>query len=119
MIINRIKPMEVGLEKFLGPVEACIMRAVWSGAETIPQIHTRIVQSDNAWAENTIRTVAIRLWKKGLLKRESPKFFPVFVTERHFVLTTLLLSLKAIGEDFDTELELAIAEYFKRQVLGD
>jgi hypothetical protein len=119
MIINYLKPMEAGLEKFLGPIEVSIMRAVWRGERTIPQIHARIIQADNVWAENTIRTVAIRLTRKGLLKRESPQFFPVFQSERHFILTVLVLSLKSIGEDFEEELELAIGEYFKRQVLGD
>lgn len=65
------RPLEKGLRKVFGELEAEIMQAVWAlGQATVADVH-KMIEAQRAIAYTTVKTVMGRLADKGYLKRQS------------------------------------------------
>jgi len=71
--ILRFRPQAKGAERWLGSLEAAIMEIVWSAdsPRTIKQVWRALQESYGDLAYTTAMTTVHRLWKKGLLTRNS------------------------------------------------
>ena len=111
-----------GLELFLGPLEAAIMRAAWDKCHTTRRIYNHVrehYESKNTddIAFTSITSTVFRLYDRGFLKRTGDKrrhtYIPVADTEALFVETALRLTLDRILASYPREAGRIIVEYLR------
>lgn len=73
MNIKKFNFQQEGLNRYLGSLEAQIMEIIWAskGKQGIKQVHQIIINEQHSYSINTVMTVLMRLWEKGLLERET------------------------------------------------
>ncbi len=92
--VMRFRPQAEGLDRWLGSLEAAVMRIIWDAdaPRTIKQIWRALLRdyrSDIGYT--TAMTTTHRLWRKGLLSRSSvakrafPHVYTQTCTETEFV----------------------------------
>lgn len=63
-------PEKTGLEKFMGRLEAEVMRIIWAGGPMTVKRALYFINKEHKYAYTTIMTVMVRLNEKGLLERQ-------------------------------------------------
>ncbi len=97
-----------GLEKFLGPLEAQVMEAVWAlGPCTVRQVYERLGrQRERPLAYTTVMTTMVRLTGKGLLQRHRRGAAYVYVSRYsrdQFIREAVRSILEGLMADFPEE----------------
>ncbi len=106
------QPMDDGLNKLLGPLEAAIMEIMWVRQSATVREVTTILQAERAVAYTTIMTVMINLAEKGLLRRipldKRTHLYEVVQTRETFIQQASERVVRALVTDFG---DLALAEF--------
>ncbi|MEW5923000.1 MAG: BlaI/MecI/CopY family transcriptional regulator [Candidatus Zixiibacteriota bacterium] len=63
------RPDKSGLEKFMGRLEAEVMKIIWTGGPMTVKRALYFINKEHKYAYTTIMTVMVRLHEKGLLDR--------------------------------------------------
>lgn len=106
------QPMDDGLNKLLGPLEAAIMAVMWARQSATVREVTTVLQAERAVAYTTIMTVMINLAEKGLLRRipldKRTHLYEVVQTRETFIQQASERVVRALVTDFG---DLALAEF--------
>lgn len=106
------QPMDDGLNKLLGPLEAAIMEVMWARQSATVREVTTVLQAERAAAYTTIMTVMINLAEKGLLRRipldKRTHLYEVVQTRETFIQQASERVVRALVTDFG---DLALAEF--------
>lgn len=121
------KPVNIserGLEMFLGPLEAAVMRAIWSGRVTSRPIwkHVRDHYESKKTEESAYTSVTstiTRLFRQGYITRTGDAnagytYAPVCATEIDFVNRIVKATIEAFVESYPREFGQAIVNHFRR-----
>ncbi|WP_020619273.1 BlaI/MecI/CopY family transcriptional regulator [Paenibacillus daejeonensis] len=107
MGIKRFNVKEEGLQRFFGPLEARVMKAIWEHQQlTIKQVH-ELLDDQAPISLNAVMTVMLRLTDKGILRKETTGggrnrvsfFFPV-QSEEQFIVEQTRVVTEGLMEDF-------------------
>jgi len=99
-----------GIELFLGPTEARIMRLLWDKPRSLKDLHNEMVTDSNgkALAYSTVHTDLTRLVDKGILRKakngSETIYRPIHNNERVFIDAIL------------TQLDIALRVNFNKRV---
>ncbi len=112
LTIARLELDGKGIEMFLGPLEACVMRAFWNDRRTTRHVyvyvraHYRALKSDEI-RFTTVTTTVTRLYQRGYLERGGDAtmytYTPVFASEREFVTSALTDVLTVLFTEYPKE----------------
>lgn len=127
MTLETNKPINInerGLEMFLGPLEAAVMRAIWSGRVTSRPIwkHVRDNYTSRKTEESAYTSVTstiTRLFKQGYITRTGDgtagyTYKPLYATEVDFVNTIVKATIEAFIESYPREFGTAIVNHYRR-----
>lgn len=113
-----------GLEMFLGPLEAAVMRAVWAGAISTRGVYNAVrrvyvTEKSADLAFTSVTTTVTRLFERGLLQRKTTarvaySYTPVYASEAEFVADCLRLVVGALVEAYPREAGAAIVTVVKK-----
>lgn len=110
--IQRISLVETGLQRFVGPLEASILYAVWEMKVcTLAEIHNYIlVNDDNNLSYSTIATIVTRLYTKGLLIKQKQQHgsAPLYTVKYDDPTTFVTVCLTALFIELITDYGAAI-----------
>lgn len=106
--VGRVSLEHTGLERFVGPLEATILLAVWDMVNpTLAEIHNYIlVNEDVPLSYSTIATTVGRLHTKGLLLKQAgtpPIYTAKYVDVQHFILACLTALFIELLTDYGTD----------------
>lgn len=109
-----------GLTLFIGPLEAAIMRAIWSGESTSRGVFTHVRENytpdrSDELAFTTITSTLDRLTHRGFLTRIGDRqgyvYTPAQATEDEFVTQCVAHVLGALMEWYPIEVAKTIKQY--------
>ena len=112
-----------GIELFLGPLEACVMRAIWSNARVTKKIwhyvreHYHSPVTDDIAYTTVTQTVA-RVYERGLVTRVGDRnagfvYTPVHATEDDFVTEKLTRAFNVLIDNYPRELGQLYVNYIR------
>jgi predicted transcriptional regulator len=106
---HRLVTATDALRKLLGPTEVEVMRILWAqGSLTVKVVHKQIAATREL-AYTTVMTTMVRLFEKGLLRREEAKqrysyVYTPAISEPDFVAQRLADILDAVTRDYPSAL---------------
>lgn len=123
---NKWKMIDVnkrGLDMFIGPLEAAIMRAIWDSRRTTKKIwqhvrdHYETVNTDEISYSSVTSTIT-RLFDQGYLTRTGDRnmgfvYAPVETTETAFVTGHIRNAIAALIESYPREAGLLMVEQLR------
>lgn len=114
----RFTPMREGLGQVFGPLEAEIMRLVWShGQSTVKQIH-RILSRRREIAYTTVMTTMGRLAEKGVLERSRQGVAYLYrpsMSKAEFDQWVMRSVMSGLIDTFDTKAIDLLVEYLSQE----
>lgn len=118
-MIKRVNLDKVGIEMFIGSLEATILRLLWQQNDplTATQIHNKLIREDNPQAFSTIHTDLLRMHAKGLIsvvdvpKRKARHYVASTPDEAYFVAQCVEKALTCLATEYPDYYQRGLPNY--------